>query len=160
MMQALPKALAARGHRVMVVAPRYRAYPDAWETGVRLRLRVFDSAQEVSVLGPAWNARRKAEWQALPASVRLSVHFICPPCASQVGFFHSFHEGVDHVFVDHPAYHAWAGAQMPGKDDSWTGLGLGPAVVKASILWVPPPFVFVAHACSDLCCQCHPSHPA
>ena len=26
-MQALPKALAARGHRVMVVAPRYKEYP-------------------------------------------------------------------------------------------------------------------------------------
>ena len=46
-MQALPKALAARGHRVAVVAPRYRQYEDAWETGVRLRLRVFDSDQEV-----------------------------------------------------------------------------------------------------------------
>ncbi len=46
-MQALPRALAARGHRVMVVAPRYRRYQDAWETGVRLRVRVFDSNQEV-----------------------------------------------------------------------------------------------------------------
>lgn len=48
-MQALPKALAARGHRVMVVAPRYREYDDAWDTGVRLRLRCFDSNQEASV---------------------------------------------------------------------------------------------------------------
>lgn len=32
----------------------------------------------------------------------------CEPV--QVGFFHSFHEGVDYVFVDHPAYHAWSGA--------------------------------------------------
>lgn len=46
-MQALPRALAARGHRVMVVAPRYKNYEDAWETGVRLRVRVFDSNQEV-----------------------------------------------------------------------------------------------------------------
>ena len=39
-MQALPKALAARGHRVLVVAPRYDAYPDVIDTGARLTLRV------------------------------------------------------------------------------------------------------------------------
>ncbi|GAB4816234.1 hypothetical protein N2152v2_003280 [Parachlorella kessleri] len=44
---ALPKALAARGHRVMVIAPRYKQYDDAWETGVRHRIRVFDAEQEI-----------------------------------------------------------------------------------------------------------------
>ncbi|EFN59872.1 hypothetical protein CHLNCDRAFT_6787, partial [Chlorella variabilis] len=77
-MQALPRALAARGHRVMVVAPRYKNYEDAWETGVRLRVRVFDSNQEV-------------------------------------GYFHSYQEGVDHVFVDHPAFHAWADSIYGGS---------------------------------------------
>lgn len=61
-MGALPKALAARGHRVMTVAPRYKEYPDAWETGVRQKLRVFNQDQEV-------------------------------------GFFHAYHDGVDHVFI-------------------------------------------------------------
>ncbi|RMZ54398.1 hypothetical protein APUTEX25_001974 [Auxenochlorella protothecoides] len=65
-------ALAQRGHRVAVVAPRYAQYPDAWETGVRLRLRVFHAEQEV-------------------------------------GFFHAFQDGVDFIFVDHPAFHAHAG---------------------------------------------------
>ncbi|KAL4447598.1 hypothetical protein ABPG75_004817 [Micractinium tetrahymenae] len=46
-MQALPKALAKRGHRVMCIAPRYKNYDDAWETGVRHSMRVFDSDQEV-----------------------------------------------------------------------------------------------------------------
>ncbi|PSC74906.1 granule-bound starch synthase chloroplastic amyloplastic isoform X1 [Micractinium conductrix] len=46
-MQALPKALAARGHRVMCIAPRYKIYDDAWETGVRHRMKVWDSDQEV-----------------------------------------------------------------------------------------------------------------
>jgi len=69
-MQALPKALAAKGHRVMVIAPRYSNYEDAWETGVRHRLRVLNSDQEV-------------------------------------GFFHCLKDGVDYVFIDHPAYHAW-----------------------------------------------------
>ncbi|KAL4855125.1 Granule-bound starch synthase 2 [Chlorella vulgaris] len=77
-MQALPKALAARGHRVMSVAPRYKQYPDAVDTGLRLRLRVFDSDQEV-------------------------------------GFFHAFHQGVDHVFVDHPAFHAWTDSIYGGS---------------------------------------------
>lgn len=35
-MGSLPAALAARGHRVMVVAPRYGQYEDAEDTGVRL----------------------------------------------------------------------------------------------------------------------------
>jgi hypothetical protein len=46
-MAALPKALAARGHRVMVVVPHYQPYEGVRDTGVRLRLRCFDSLQEV-----------------------------------------------------------------------------------------------------------------
>ncbi|KAK4393117.1 Granule-bound starch synthase 2, chloroplastic/amyloplastic [Sesamum angolense] len=37
---ALPKALARRGHRVMVVAPRYSNYPEAQDSGVRKRYKV------------------------------------------------------------------------------------------------------------------------
>ena len=66
-MGALPKALAARGHRVMCIAPRYAAYDDAWETGVRHRIRCFGQDHEV-------------------------------------GFYHTFKDGVDHVFIDHNAY--------------------------------------------------------
>lgn len=33
---SLPPALAARGHRVMVVAPKYKDYAEAESTGVRL----------------------------------------------------------------------------------------------------------------------------
>ena len=35
---ALPIALRARGHRVMTVAPRYKPYPEAWDTGVTVDL--------------------------------------------------------------------------------------------------------------------------
>lgn len=66
-MGALPKALAARGHRVMCIAPRYAAYDDAWETGVKHRIRVFGQDHEV-------------------------------------GFFHTFKDGVDQVFIDHNAF--------------------------------------------------------
>lgn len=31
---SLPPALAARGHRVMVIAPKYKEYPEAESTGV------------------------------------------------------------------------------------------------------------------------------
>ena len=51
-MAALPKALARRGHRVMVVAPRYEPYAEGWETGTRLKIRVFDQEHEVR-----WAAR-------------------------------------------------------------------------------------------------------
>ena len=64
---ALPKFLAQRGHRVMVVVPRYKCYDDAWETGVRHRLRVMGQEHEF-------------------------------------GYFHASIDGVDFVFVDHPAY--------------------------------------------------------
>jgi starch synthase len=46
-MGALPKAFARRGHRVMVVAPRYENYPDAWETGIRRIFRVCNQDVEV-----------------------------------------------------------------------------------------------------------------
>ena len=48
-MGALPKALARRGHRVMVVVPRYSNYEEGWETGVRTRFRVFGSDTEVPI---------------------------------------------------------------------------------------------------------------
>ncbi|GBG77039.1 hypothetical protein CBR_g23365 [Chara braunii] len=44
---ALPKALARRGHRVMVVAPRYKVYEDVWDTTVRKRYTVNGQDMEV-----------------------------------------------------------------------------------------------------------------
>jgi starch synthase len=46
---ALPVALAARGHRVLAVAPRYQAYEDAWDTGIRLRFPLWGQAHEVAL---------------------------------------------------------------------------------------------------------------
>ncbi|GIL71026.1 hypothetical protein Vretifemale_1669 [Volvox reticuliferus] len=79
-MGALPRALAARGHRVMVVSPRYLSpstsdrYKGLTDTGVRASLD----------LGP----RRQGEG---------GVH--------QVGYFHTHKDDVDWVFVDHISYH-------------------------------------------------------
>lgn len=46
-MGALPKALAKRGHRVMVVVPRYADYEGVADTGVRHKINMFGSMQEV-----------------------------------------------------------------------------------------------------------------
>ncbi|GAY57167.1 hypothetical protein CUMW_177330 [Citrus unshiu] len=43
----LPPALAARGHRVMSVAPRYDQYKDAWDTSVLAEVKVGDSIETV-----------------------------------------------------------------------------------------------------------------
>lgn len=45
---ALPKALARRGHRVMVVAPRYGNYAELHDTGVRKRYKVTGQDVEVT----------------------------------------------------------------------------------------------------------------
>ncbi|KAE9464723.1 hypothetical protein C3L33_03360, partial [Rhododendron williamsianum] len=72
---SLPTALAARGHRVMVVSPRYlhggpsdKKFAGASEVGSPTKIYCFGGEQEV-------------------------------------GFFHEFRAGVDWVFVDHPSYH-------------------------------------------------------
>ncbi|GBG82705.1 hypothetical protein CBR_g36234 [Chara braunii] len=41
-MGALPPALAARGHRVMSISPRYDQYRDAWDTETTAEVGVGD----------------------------------------------------------------------------------------------------------------------
>ncbi|XP_072968175.1 granule-bound starch synthase 1, chloroplastic/amyloplastic-like [Typha angustifolia] len=43
----LPPALAANGHRVMVIAPRYDQYMDAWDTNALVELKVGDRCETV-----------------------------------------------------------------------------------------------------------------
>lgn len=43
----LPPALAARGHRVMTISPRYDQYKDAWDTSVAIEVKVGDSIEIV-----------------------------------------------------------------------------------------------------------------
>ena len=70
--KALPKALQRRGHRVMVVMPRYENYEGAFDTTVRVRFNIMGEDTEV-------------------------------------GYFHMHKDGIDTVFIDHPAFHAVAG---------------------------------------------------
>ncbi|KAG6410050.1 hypothetical protein SASPL_128097 [Salvia splendens] len=72
---SLPIALAARGHRVMVVSPRYlvgglsdKKFANAVDMERPTKIHCFGGVQEV-------------------------------------GFFHEYRAGVDWVFVDHPSYH-------------------------------------------------------
>ncbi|KAL3653641.1 Pentafunctional AROM polypeptide [Castilleja foliolosa] len=72
---SLPIALARRGHRVMVVSPRYqngnqsdKKFANAVDTERRSKIYCFGDTQEV-------------------------------------GFFHEYRAGVDWVFVDHTSYH-------------------------------------------------------
>ncbi|KAK2649956.1 hypothetical protein Ddye_017445 [Dipteronia dyeriana] len=43
----LPPAMAANGHRVMTIAPRYDQYKDAWDTDVVVELKVGDKIEKV-----------------------------------------------------------------------------------------------------------------
>lgn len=43
----LPPAMAANGHRVMTVSPRYDQYKDAWDTEVELELKAGDKTEKV-----------------------------------------------------------------------------------------------------------------
>lgn len=43
----LPPALAAMGHRVMTIAPRYDQYKDAWDTSVLVEVNIGDTVETV-----------------------------------------------------------------------------------------------------------------
>ncbi|KAK9713610.1 hypothetical protein RND81_06G039300 [Saponaria officinalis] len=43
----LPPAMAANGHRVMTIAPRYDQYKDAWDTSVTIEVKVGDRIEKV-----------------------------------------------------------------------------------------------------------------
>lgn len=66
-MDGLPTTLAAMGHRVMSIAPRYDQYSDAWDTSVRMDVKL---------------GREE----------------------TQVGFFHTYRQKVDRIWVDHPVF--------------------------------------------------------
>ena len=70
-MGALPKALARRGHRVMVVAPRYQNYEEGWETGVRIQLSVGGSTVEVTAARVCFTTSQCAGWSLRQDAARL-----------------------------------------------------------------------------------------
>lgn len=77
---ALPGALAALGHRVITVSPRYKAYADAVDTGVRAHIHLFGQTHEV--------------------------RYFHAPDAGASSATESGGEGrCHHLFVDHPSFH-------------------------------------------------------
>ncbi|KAK9204555.1 hypothetical protein WN943_014817 [Citrus x changshan-huyou] len=72
---SLPVALAARGHRVMVVSPRYL------------------------------NGTAADENFTLAKDLGCCMKICCFGGEQEIAFFHEYREGVDWVFVDHPSYH-------------------------------------------------------
>ncbi|XP_031382669.1 soluble starch synthase 1, chloroplastic/amyloplastic [Punica granatum] len=72
---SLPIALAARGHRVMVVSPRYL------------------------------NGTSTDENCAGAVDLKCPTKVYCFGGIQEVGFFHEYRKGVDWVFVNHPSYH-------------------------------------------------------
>ncbi|KAK4480486.1 hypothetical protein RD792_013560, partial [Penstemon davidsonii] len=72
---SLPIALAARGHRVMVVSPRY-------SDGSPLDKKLANAVE-----------------------IENRIKIFCFGGVHEVGFFHEYRAGVDWVFVDHPSYH-------------------------------------------------------
>ena len=73
-MGALPKALARRGHRVMVVAPRHGEYAEGWETGVRRQMRVFGGDQQVTILRTT--IPPSSMWLSPPAEHTVQLHHV------------------------------------------------------------------------------------
>nr|XP_043633783.1 soluble starch synthase 1, chloroplastic/amyloplastic [Erigeron canadensis] len=76
---SLPIALAARGHRVMVVSPRYT---------------LLSSADDDS-----------NKFAATTTHLDCPTKVYCSGGVHEIDFFHEYREGVDWVFVDHPCYH-------------------------------------------------------
>ncbi len=86
---ALPGVLAALGHRVLTVSPRYKEYADADDTGVRTYIHLFGQRHEVRY----FVARTPApEAVAGDAPVGDAPAGIAAPGE------------VRHVFVDHPSF--------------------------------------------------------
>ena len=99
--KALPKALQRRGHRVMVVMPRYENYEGAIDTGVRVKFNIMGEKTEV-------------------------------------GYFHMHKDGIDTVFIDHPAFHAVAGDIYKGdrREANFRNAMLSQAAIEA--VWHVP----------------------
>ncbi|TQD70568.1 hypothetical protein C1H46_043897 [Malus baccata] len=72
---SLPIVLAARGHRVMVVSPRYQ------------------------------NGTAADQKYSGAVDLETSIKVYCFGGEQEVSFFHEYRAGVDWVFVDHPSYH-------------------------------------------------------
>ena len=127
-MASLPPALARRGHRVMAVLPRYADYEDGWETGVRCTFDVFGGSHEGEKNGGEREEDHRGACFCFAHTPASSSHHRFPPATiptpppplslsfPTVGYFHGYVNGIDVVFVDHPAFKGRSGAALYAGD--------------------------------------------
>lgn len=72
-MGALPIALANRGHRVMVVSPRYANYETVWDTTIRRTYHVFGANHEVRHISSKHRTPSSSLYPSFANQERLSV---------------------------------------------------------------------------------------
>eukprot|EP00967_Tisochrysis_lutea_P078978 scaffold107863_cov19-Tisochrysis_lutea.AAC.1 len=143
-MSALPKGLRRRGHRMMVVVPKYGDYKEAKNTGARARFNNFNSSQEVrdcvctrvsirtgmQIIGMTVtshfrnrNTSRLTRSPSLysharklaPGMLACNAYFCSSVPSSVVCYWHAEVDGVDYVFVEHSCFRVDGGNLYSGS---------------------------------------------
>lgn len=128
---ALPPALAARGHRVMTVSPRYAPFEGALDTGVVAPVE----------LPPACAALRRRP----PSRFRKLASSRVDAGPRYVRYYLRREAGVDLVFVDSPLFEGqdpygggfspYSGDGMPGSSDVRFSILCQAALAAPALLW-------------------------
>ena len=132
--------ICCRGHAVMTVTPRYQAYPDAQDTGLKvpLRLPVNADARSERQLSHIQHCQQ-------PNQPKCTPH---PPLQGWATLYHCCQNGVDRVFVDHPLFldtygnnnantYLQGGSQIPDLDLQYSILCQA-ALAAPILLWHQP----------------------
>ncbi|XP_048127912.1 granule-bound starch synthase 1, chloroplastic/amyloplastic-like isoform X3 [Rhodamnia argentea] len=90
----LPPAMAAIGHRVMTVCPRYDQYKDAWDTEVVAEVKFSNGSYLYCA----------HIFHGMSRSLLFVLQVKVGDRIETVRFFHCYKRGVDRVFVDHPMF--------------------------------------------------------
>eukprot|EP00922_Rhytidocystis_sp_ex-Travisia-forbesii_P017923 GHVS01026704.1.p1 GENE.GHVS01026704.1~~GHVS01026704.1.p1 ORF type:complete len:637 (-),score=89.13 GHVS01026704.1:607-2517(-) len=119
-MDGLPVALAALGHRVMTIAPRWDQYYDAWDTSIVAELNIGTTTVEYED-DPVVVATHDNNYDSCGSGGdncvdRCSTGACCLSARSgggtntvgggktHVRFFHTYKDKVDRLFIDHPIF--------------------------------------------------------
>ena len=124
----------------MTVTPRYQAYPDAHDTGLKVPLRLPASTGTRSECQLS-NIQHRQQ----PNQPKITPH---PPSQGWASLYHCCHKGVDRVFVDHPLFletygnnnantYLQGGAQFPDLDLQYSILCQA-ALAAPVLLWHQP----------------------
>lgn len=89
--------LAGRGHAVMTVTPRYKAYADVANTGLRVPVNLPSKTEESSKRQQSYDSSDSAQQNVISSQA-------CSDGQAHARLFHQKADGVDRVFVDHPLF--------------------------------------------------------